>query len=230
MILLIEPNRKIRKRLCDLLSRERIISVGSYVQTLEMMCKFKNDFNIIISNIRVLKDILLRGTLVKLCQKLYINIPPMLVLYRRGDNKIKEELEKSDIQCRLIKFDRDDTSFPERYIQAVKELYPDVMADIKKATGIWLKDEESEVHIDPRKWLVEEGFLDAKEIKKIGQIAKDMEQIIPLMKEMLLVNRGEGQKMKQNSVQEADYKEMYFKLKQKYDELINYVAELVNCT
>lgn len=42
MILLIEPNRRIRKRLCDLLNRERILGVDSYAQTLEMIAKFKN--------------------------------------------------------------------------------------------------------------------------------------------------------------------------------------------
>ncbi|MGB7055000.1 MAG: hypothetical protein WBE28_06750, partial [bacterium] len=85
MILLIEPNRKIRKRICDLLIRERIIAVGTYAETLEMIAKFQRRLNVIIANIRVLNDILNKKTLFRLCQKLHIEVPPILALFRKGD-------------------------------------------------------------------------------------------------------------------------------------------------
>jgi hypothetical protein len=228
MILLIEPNKKIRKRLCDLLSRERILAIGSYAETLEMIAKFKNRINIIITNIRLFKDILLRGTLFRLCQKLYIEIPPILALYRRGDEKIKEEFEKNKISCSIIKLDCEDTSFPERYIMAIKDLYPEVIAEISKATEIWLKDEEPEILIDHRKWLEEEGFLEAMENLKIGKLTKDVEQIIPLIRKMLSEEKKKPQEKRPTKKQEVDYKRMYFKLKQRHDELLKYVKELVD--
>ncbi|MGB3341420.1 MAG: hypothetical protein WBB37_08065 [bacterium] len=228
MILLIEPNKKIRKRLCDLLSRERILAIGSYAETLEMIAKFKNRINIIITNIRLCKDILLRGTLFRLCQKLYIEIPPILIFYRRGDEKIKEEFEKNNLSCSIIKFDGEDTSFPERYIMAIKDLYPKVIVDINKATEMWLKGEEPEILIDHRKWLEEEGFLEEVENLKIGKLTRDIEQIIPLMRKMLSEEKKKPQEKRQTKKQEVDYKRMYFELKQRHDELLKYVKELVD--
>lgn len=230
MILLIEPNRAIRKKLCDLLNRERIIGVDSCPQTFEMICKFKNRFNIIIVNIRLLKDILSHGTLFKLCEKLYIEIPPILAFYRKGDEKIRENFEKNYGQYKLIKFDKEDTSFPERYIQAVRELFPEVIADIDKANEVWLKGDEPEVSTDPRAWLVEEGFLEAIKSSKIGEIAKDMEQIMPLIKKMLSAEKTGGKYEKGEANKEVDYKKMYFEIKKKYDELLKYVKELVDFT
>ena len=43
MILFIEPNLTIRKRVCDLLPRERILGVGTYNETLEMIAKFRTE-------------------------------------------------------------------------------------------------------------------------------------------------------------------------------------------
>lgn len=228
MILLIEPNKRIRKRLCDLLNRERILGVSSYVQTLEMIAKFRNNINIIIANIRLFKNILLKGTLFRLCQKLYIEIPPILVFYRKGDEKIKEEFEKNKVNCSLVWFDAEDTSFPERYIGAIKNLYPEIIADISKATEIWLKGEESETPKDHRKWLEEEGFLEAMENLKIGKLTRDVEQIIPLMKKMLFEEKKGSQEKKPKKKQETDYKRMYLELKRKHNELLKYVKELVD--
>jgi len=226
MILLIEPNKNIRKRLCDLLNRERIIGIDSLPQTFEMICKFKNSIHIIIANIRLLHDIVSKGTLFRLCEKLYVDIPPILAFYRKGDEKIKHEFEKNYQQYKLIDYDKDDTSFPERYIMAIKELYPEVIADINKATEVWLKGEEPETLIDHREWLEKEGFIKTMENLKIGKLTQDMEQIIPLMKKML----SEEKKLLKNKTkkQEIDYKRMYFELKQKHDELLKYVKELID--
>ena len=120
MILLIEPNRKIRKRICDLLSRERIFAVGTYAETIEMIAKFQRRLNIMIANIRVLDDILKKETLFRLCQKLAIGVPPILALFRKGDEKIEEQIEEKNEQSRLVEYEGEDTGFPERYISAVK--------------------------------------------------------------------------------------------------------------
>ncbi len=113
MILLLEPYKKRRKKLCDLLSRERIIGIDSIPEALEMVCKFKNDLAIIIANIHLLYDILSRKTLFKLCTKLYIDIPPLLGFYEAGDEKIKEEFVNKYKQYKLVEYDEKDDSFPE---------------------------------------------------------------------------------------------------------------------
>ena len=230
MILLIEPNKNIRKRLCDLLSRERILAIGSYPETLEMIAKFKNRISIIIANIRLFKDILLRGTLFRLCQKLYIEIPPVLVIYRRGDETIKEEFEKNKVYCSYVKFDGEDTSFPERYIDAIRQLYPDVIANMKHAHESWLKGEDTQTLADPHDWLVREGFLKAIEGSKIGKIAKDMETFMPLIKKMLSATDVEDDKNSTPHIPIKDYKKKYHELKKKYDLLVKYVKELARKT
>jgi len=149
--------------LCDLLSRERIIGVDSIPETLEMVCKFKNNFEIIIANIHLLYEILSRETLFRLCNKLYIDIPPLLGLYTKGDEKIKKEFEKKYSKYKLVEYDEEDEHFPERYLQALKELYPDVIADAKKATETWLKGEETKELKETREWLEQEGFIEARE-------------------------------------------------------------------
>jgi hypothetical protein len=226
MILLIEPNKKIRRRLCDLLIRERIIAVGSYTDTLEMIAKFRNRINLIVTNIRLFKDILLKGTLFRLCQKLYIEIPPILALFRRGDEKIKEEFEKNQVSCALVKFDSEDTSFPERYIDKARELYPDIIANMKHAHESWLKGDEMQPLPDPHDWLVKQGFLKAIEGSKIGKIAKDMETFMPLIRKIVSTAEPDENSRTENGSLNRDYKEEYHKLKKKYDLLVSYIKQL----
>ena len=227
MILLIEPNRSIRKRLCDLLSRERILGVGTYNESLEMLAKFRNQISIIIANIRVLKEILLRGTLMRLCQRLYIEVPPIMGIYRRGDEQIKQEFEENKIVGALVHYDGEDNSFPERYIDAVRILYPDVIAEMKTAHENWLKGDTPAAPIDVQTWLEKEGFVEAIEGSKLGKVAKDMESILPLIKKMIAATETEPQKKK--DVQQ-DYEKMYIILKKKYDLLVQYVKELARST
>jgi hypothetical protein len=226
MILLIEPNRKIRKRVCDLLIRERIIAVGTYAETLEMIAKFQRRFNIIIANIRVLNDILNKKTLFRLCQKLYVDVPPILALFRKGDEKIKEQIEDKYKQYRLVEYDGDDTSFPERYITAVKEIYPEVIAEIDKANELWLRGDESATTIDPREWLVREGFLDVLEDTKYGKIAKEMEKVLPIIRKMMSTAESHEAPVAKKDQRKSDYEKQYLDLKRKFDLLVKYIKEL----
>lgn len=228
MILLAEPNRLIRKRLSDLISRERIIGVDSLPHVLEMICKFRNNINLIIANIRLLKDILLKGTLLNLYEKLHIEIPPVLIFYRKGDEKIKEEFEKTEYKHKLIKYDRDDNNFPLHYIWAIKELYPEVITDIKKANEIWSKGDETESVESIRKWLVEEGFLEAIASSQIGKLAHDIEQIVPVIKRILLEEQEQKEMLKEEVKDKGNYRKMYFELKRKHDELVKHVNDLID--
>lgn len=226
MILLIEPNRKIRKKVCDLLSRERIIAVGTYAETLEMIAKFQRRLNIIIANIRVLNDILNKKTLFRLCQKLYIEVPPILVLFRKGDEKIKKQIEEKYEQYKIVEYDGDDTSFPERYITAVKEIYPEVIAEIDKANELWLRDDEPETTNDPREWLVKEGFLDVLEDTKYGKIAKEMEKVLPIIQKMMSTAESTETPVAKKDQGKTDYEKQYLAMKRKFDLLVKYIREL----
>lgn len=226
MILLIEPNRKIRKRICDLLSRERIIAVGTYAETLEMIAKFQRRFNIIIANIRVLNDILNKKTLFRLCQKLCIEVPPILALFRKGDEKTKEQIEEKYEQYKLVEYDGEDTSFPDRYIAAVKEIYPEVIAEIDKANELWLRGDESEMAIDARDWLVKEGFLDVLEDTKYGKIAKEMEKVLPIIQKMMSTAESNETTVAKKEQGKTDYEKQYLDMKRKFDLLVKYIREL----
>lgn len=160
--------------MCDLLSRERIIGVDSIPETLEMVCKFKNNFEVIIANIHLLYEILSKETLFRLCDKLYIDIPPLLGLYTKGDERIKKEFEKKYPHYKLVEYDEEDDHFPEQYIHALRELYPDVIADVNKATETWLKGEETRDLTEAREWLEQEGFIEAREETMLKEDYKKM--------------------------------------------------------
>jgi len=228
MILLIEPNKTISKRLCDMLDKERIITVTSIPSTLEMIVKFKNNFNLIIANIRILNNMLATGTLTRLCEKLYIQIPPVLVLFRKGDDKIKMQIEQEYPNYVLLDYEKDDNSFPEKYIGAVEELHPDANVSLSDANDVWLRGEEHEVFLDPQKWLVEQGFLSTIDISKIGKLTHEMEQMIPLMKQMLTMFEKDNTIEKNNASKEMDYKKKYIDLKEKYNMLFEQLQDLTD--
>ncbi len=189
MILLIEPDKTIRKKLCDLLSRERIVGVGSISETLEMICKFKNNFDIIIANTRLLNEIFAKGTLFRLCDKLYINVPPILGIYNKSDAEVVKQLKKIHEKCEFIEYDKKNNHFPEQYIQATKELFPQLIVDINKAKESWVIKMKHEEQVDPHAWLEQEGFLKTA--------------------------KGISEKTIEKQEKEKDYKNMYFDIKKK---------------
>lgn len=239
MILLIEPDKAIRKKLCDLLNRERIIGVDSVQQTLEMILKFKDNLNVIIANIRLLREAISRDIISKLCQKLAIETPSIVGFYKRNDRKFKKEFEKSHKQYKLIEYNEKEPGFPDQYIQLIKEVYPELNADIEKAREVWSKQEQDEELVDLHKWIEEEGLYveEEKEIfiedlkekaKKERRKKEEVEEKIADIEELgLLVEESEKEsKTGQRRDEREDYKKMYFELKKKYDELLKYVKEL----
>jgi hypothetical protein len=211
MILLIEPDIAVRKKLSDLLSKERIIGIDSMQQTLEMICKFRNNLNVIVADIHQLSEIISKRVVFKLCGKLHIDTPPIVGIYKNGDGKIKEEFAKNNIGYKLLKYDEKDCSFPEQYIEIMKEVYPEVHADIEKAREIWLEKGEPEDLVDIREWIEEEGFLEIPDKTKIRKPEAKVNVRKPKTKKP-----------------EKNYEKMYFELKQKYDELLKYVKELAD--
>jgi DNA-binding NtrC family response regulator len=211
MIIIIESDIIIRKKLSDLLSKERIIGIDSMQQMLEMICKFKNNINVIVADIRQLHEIISKKVIFKLCDRFHINTPPIIGIYKDGDENIKKEFERDNIRYKLLKYNNKDCSFPELYIETIKQVYPQVHADIEKAREIWLEEEETEDFVDIRKWIEEEGFLEIVDKMKITESDKKD-------------NTGKL-KIKKSS---KNYRKLYFELKQKYDELLKYVTELTD--
>lgn len=222
MILLIEPDKDIRKKLCDLLCRERIIAIGTRSETLEMICRFKNRFNIIIANINLLHGMIMQGTLFRLCQKLDVDIPPILGLYSEADESAKSEFQKYFKQYKLIKYDEKNIDFPKLYISEVRGFYPAVIADVNKAKEIWLQKEEPQDFIDPRKWLEEEGFLEPHQKEQTEYNGKEIEEFIPSFEKRI----ADKEREVVNDENDNIYKDLFLDYKRKYNELLQYVNEL----
>jgi len=204
-----------------------------------MILKFKDNLDVIIANIRLLREAISRDIISKLCQKLSIETPLIVGFYKKGDEKIKEEFEKSDKQYRFIEYNEKDPSFPDQYIQLIKEVYPELNADIEKAREVWSKQEQDEELVDLHKWIEEEGLYieEEKEIfiedlkekaNKERRKKEELEEKIADIEELgLLVEESEKEsKTGQRRNKEEDYKKMYFELKKKYDELLKYIKEL----
>jgi hypothetical protein len=223
MILLIEPDKKIRKKLGDLLSRERIICVGNATETMEMVCKFKNKFDLIIANIRFLRAVIAQDKLTRLCQKLYIDIPPILGYFIKEDREFKKDFEKIYKDYKFIEYDEKNPIFPDQYIKVIRKLYPGVTVDVSKAVQSWQKPEPSVELADLRTWLEKEGFVPEIEKSKHEEARTALKDIIPAMENVLSDGISEKKKERQPSDEHIDYKEKYFVLKKKYDTLLQYV-------
>ena len=235
MILIIESDATVRKKLCDLLHRERIISIDSVQQALEMICKYKDTLNVIVTDIHQLLEIISKKIIFRLCEKLHVDTPPMVGVYRNGDEAIKRKLEKKKTGYKLLRYNDKDCSFPERYIKTIKEVYPGVHADVEKAREIWTEEKEDDELADIHKWIKEEGLfmeetkevyvdeLKAKHRKKTDEDIEDIEEI-----GILVEQPKKKKKVKSEKDEKKDYKKMYFELKQKYDELLQYVRELTD--
>jgi hypothetical protein len=198
MITLVEKDGFIRKRLSDLLMRERIIGAGSVQEVLESVCRYKNDLMLIISNINEVQKMTTEKMLSRLCQKLGIMPVPILGIYKDGEETIVESVQGYDGKCRLLRFSSN-TKFPEHFLNIIKELYPNVNADLESARAMWEKNTIKEPLIDPRTWLKQEGFVNGMAVEQQQESLSDSEN---------------------------DYKAMYYELKKQHDKLLKEVEEL----
>jgi DNA-binding NtrC family response regulator len=211
LILIIESDTAVRKKLSDLLSRERIIGLDSVQQMLEMLCKFKNEVNVIVTDINQLAEIISKKIVFKLCGRLRIDTPPIVGICKGGDENTRREFEKRHTGYKVLKYNSKDHSFPELFIETIKEVYPHVRVDIEKARDKWSGKGEDEELIDIRKWIAEEGFSNTVDKKKTDNSAKPA---------------GAGETPSKGSGK--NYEKLYFELKKKYDELLEYVKELTD--
>lgn len=198
-MLLLEKDPAARKKLCDMLSRERIIGVATKQQVLEALVRHQKKLNALVANASLLHDLLSEETIVKLCNKISIKVPPIVVLYKTDQEHIINEIDQHKYQCEFVQYDVKDVNFPVAYAKAVKKVHPDIIIDMNKANEVWLKSEETQDLLDIRKWLGEAGF--AETPKKAAA-------------------------QKKVKADDVDYKKLYLELKKEYDKLLAELDEL----
>jgi hypothetical protein len=155
MIILLEPDENTCRRLCKIMPREKIITVPSVTEIFEMICKYKREIDLIIANLHVLAESSPRQVVERLCQKLAIEVPPILCYYKQLDKKIRHDNIKENKQIQFIKYNEKDENFPEKLIQIIKQIYPGLNADANEAKASWFGKPKSNI-TSIQKWLKEE--------------------------------------------------------------------------
>ena len=92
MILLVEEDKTVGKKLCDMLNQERIITVGSAQQVLEALVHHKSSLKVIIANARAVRAITSNDLIMRLCGKIRIEIPPIIGFYRKGQEQLVKKI------------------------------------------------------------------------------------------------------------------------------------------
>lgn len=219
MIILVEPDKEIRKNLADLISRERLIGVGSIQEALQLFLKFKNDLDLIMANVNLLSEMLSKSIIERVCQKLNINMPPVIAIYKESEEEAKNSFTGMYKGYKVIKYADRDLGFPNRYLEVIKKACPGLVIDYEKARDAWVKRQKPEDFVDPRTWLKEEGFIEAESMN-----AADNAPRIPddeLSKLQALLHEEIETPSESPAEQPAeDYEEMYRRLREKYDLLL----------
>jgi hypothetical protein len=215
---MLEPDKALGKKLSDLLDRERIIGLDSGKQLLEMIVKYKSDINVIVANNRIFREMKIHSLILKLCQKLNIKPPPVICYDQNGgrdskkdDQVINEDMMENLGLYKLIEYDELNSDFPEVFIETIREAYPGLRADVKKASVLWTTKPGEFVDIGG--WLQEEGFFGAD---KTAAPAKPSAAANP------------PQKPSAPKKENLDYEKMYHELKKKYDDLLKQMQDLLN--
>lgn len=222
MIILVEPDKDIRKNLADLISRERIVGVDSIQEALQMFLKFRNDLDLVVANVNLLSEMLSKQLIERVCQKLSIAIPPVVAIYKQSEEDAKSVFMNLHKGYRAIKYADNDLGFPNRYLEVIQKACPGLVIDYEKARDAWLKKQQPGDFIDPRTWLAEEGFLEAVRRPEPETTEKAPDDIVSSIQNLLDEATSEHA---QHRVKESkdDYKKMYLELKEKYDALLRNV-------
>ena len=233
MIILVEPDKDVRKNLADLMSRERIIGVDSISQSLQMILKFKNDLDLIVANVNPLSEMLSKHIIERVCQKLDIGIPPILAIYKENEKDARNAFIAEHKGYETIKYVENDLTFPNHYLELIQKSCPELVIDYEKARDAWLKKQQPQELVDPRQWLEEEGFLEPSQTTASEGIEKGADDIIASIQTFLDEETAESEEQEEQRKpaaeppveQEAreDYEKLYQELKQKYDELLKNV-------
>ena len=226
MIILIEPDKEIRKNLADLVSRERLIGVDSIQQCLQMILKYKNDLDLIVANVSLLSEMLSKHIIERVCQRLSIGLPPVIGIFKHGDEDAKDAFVRQHRSYKVIEYAEKDLGFPNRYLEVIQKACPELVIDYERARETWLKIQQPQEFVDPRQWLAEEGFLDKTEVPEQADSDREPEDVVTSIQSLLDEEEKETAEptLEQAKGETAeDYKAMYVELKKKYDELLKSV-------
>jgi hypothetical protein len=226
MIILIEPDKDVRKTLADLVSRERLIGVDSIQESLQVMLKFKNDLDLIVANVNPLSEMLSKHIIDRVCQRLSIGIPPIVAIYKEGDEKARDIFAAEHKAYRIVKYTENDFGFPNRYLEVIQKACPELIIDYERAREAWLKKKQPQELVDPRKWLEEEGFLEKTKVIEPESTDKGADDIVQSIQAFLDEEETEAVEPLEEKIEkkaDEDYRTMYFELKQKYEELLKKV-------
>jgi hypothetical protein len=220
MIILIEPDKDVRKNVADLMSRERIIGVDSIQESLQMILKFKNDLDLIVANVNLLSEMLSKHIIERVCQRLSIDIPPIIAIYKESEEEAKDEFMCEYTGYRVLKYADKDLGFPNRYLEIVQKSCPELVIDYESAREAWLKKQQPQDLVDPRQWLEEEGFLTAAPASEPDDTEKGADELVNSLQTMLEGETAPPPEKEEQVEKEEDYKQMYLDLKKKYEELL----------
>ncbi|UCD20308.1 MAG: hypothetical protein JSU64_03980 [candidate division WOR-3 bacterium] len=223
MIILVEPDKDVRKNLADLISRERIVGVDSIQEALQMLLKYKNDLDLIIANVKLLSEMLTKQLIERVCLKLSIAIPPVVAIYKETEEETKDIFAKTYKNYRVIKYTDKDLGFPNRYLEVIQKACPGLVIDYEKARDAWLKKQHPSDFVDPRTWLAEEGFIEALGSPGSEEPDKPDESDIVSSIKTILDEAGTENVVAEHKESKEDYKKMYVELKRKYDALLENV-------
>jgi hypothetical protein len=219
MIILIEPDKEIRKNLADLISRERLIGVGSIQEALQLFLKFKKDLDLVIANVNLLSEMLSKTVIERVCQKLAVSVPPVIAIYKESEEEAKNVFASMYRGHKLIKYADNDLGFPNRYLEVIKKACPGLVIDYERARDAWMKKQKPADFVDPRTWLEEEGFLEATKARETDEVERSPDDALSSIQAML----HEAADVTDGSAEEQpaeDYEAKYHKLKAKYDALL----------
>jgi hypothetical protein len=222
MIILVEPDRDVRKNLADLMSRERIIGVDSIEDCLQLFLKFKNDLDLIIANVNLLSEMLSKQLIERVCEKLSIGIPPVIAINKKSEEETRDVFLRTHKGYKLIRYAENDIGFPSRYLEVIKKACPGLVIDYEKAREAWHKRQQPSDFIDPRVWLEEEGFLDVVKSHEPESSEKTADDIVSSI-QTLFDEDAAAHAQPESGESEEDYKKMYSDLKEKYDTLLKAV-------
>ncbi len=222
MIILVEPDKDVRKNLADLISRERIIGADSIEECLQLFLKFKNDLDLIIANVNLLSEMLSKQLIERVCEKLSIGIPPVIAIYKKSEEETRDTFLRTHKGYKLIRYAENDIGFPSRYLEVIKKACPGLVIDYEKAREAWHKRQQPSDFIDPRVWLEEEGFLDVVKSHDPESSEKTADDIVSSIQTLFDEDAAEHA-LPGAGEPEDDYKKMYLELKEKYDTLLKTV-------
>lgn len=222
MIILVEPDKDVRKNLADLISRERIIGVDSIEECLQLFLKFKNDLDLVIANVNLLSEMLSKQLIERVCEKLSIGIPPVIAIYKKSEEETRDVFMRTHKGYKVIRYAENDIGFPTRYLEVIKKACPGLVIDYEKAREAWHKRQQPSDFIDPRVWLEEEGFLDVVKSQEIEGSEKTADDIVSSIHALFDEEIIESATPPSRTAPE-DYKKMYLELKEKYEMLLKNV-------